>query len=298
MENFLPPHEILEIFDTIPLSQTIGWGIADLNIPELWKETEGENVRIAIIDTGIGDPTHYELQKSINLSLYKSFVPGEQWDKNGHGTGVSGVIGAENNQVGIVGCSPKSELVCIKCIPDSGGFSDISYLNNSLEYALSIDPDVVNMSLGSYTRYGKYTEMLIQKFYDRNIVVCCANGNISTKPICFPAAYPNVIGVSSYKKGRLISSFSPKGDVDFCLPGEAVVTTALDDKYAVVSGSSFSSPFMAGIIALMISSYKKRGLTYTVDSIIEKLRTKCIKVDNNDKHSQFGYGIINMKDLN
>lgn len=295
--NFLPPYQIHEILDNFALSQTIGWGLKDLNIPDLWQETRGEGVTIAVIDTGYVN--HFELKHSIKTHLCRSFVPNEDIDLNGHSTMVCGVISAKDDNNGVVGVAPLSELVTIKAIPDAGSFSDMTLLNNSLEYALSINPDIVNLSLGGYQRYGGYTESLIQEFYNRNIPFVCASGNRADKPVTYPANYEHSIGVTSFKKGRLISDFSPSGEnIDFALPGDQIITTALDDKYAVVSGSSFAAPFMSGIIALLISSWKKRNMPYTVDSIMEKLRTKCIKVDNNDKHSQFGYGIINMKDLN
>lgn len=298
-ENFLPPHEIHEILEYTTLSQTIGWGLKDLNIPSLWSETKGEGVTIAIIDTGLPQVPHYELRHSLKMELCKSFVPGEEYDDNGHGTMVAGVIAAADDSSGVVGVAPNSSIVAIKAIPNIGSFSDMNLLNHSLEYALSLNPDIVNLSLGGYQRYPGYTETLIQEFHKRNIPFVCASGNRADKPVTYPANYPNAIGVTSFKKGRTISDFSPSGEnIDFALPGDQIVTCALDDKYAVVSGSSFAAPFMSGIIALMISSYKKRGISYTVDSIIEKLKSKCIKINNNDKDSQFGYGIVNMKDLN
>lgn len=298
-ENFLPPHEIHEILENITLSQTIGWGLRDLNIPALWENTKGSGVTIAVIDTGLPQNPHYELTHAIKKELCKSFVPGEEFDDNGHGTMVCGVIAAKDDQNGVVGVAPEATIVSIKAIPNIGSFSDMSLLNNSLEYALSINPDIVNLSLGGYQRYPGYTETLIQEFAKRNIPFVCASGNRADKPVTYPANYPNSIGVTSFKKGRTISDFSPSGDnIDFALPGDQIVTTALDDKYAVVSGSSFAAPFMSGIIALLISSYKKRGIPYTIASIMEKLRSQCSKVDNKDKHAQFGYGIINMHDLN
>lgn len=293
---FLPPHEIHETGEFNTLSQTVGWGLKDLNIPTLWKDAKGENTTIAIIDTGYSP--HFETKDSIITEKQKSFVASETIDENGHGTMVCGVVVAKDDMNGIVGVAPNAKIIPIKCIPNSGMFSDINLLINSLRYALELNVDIVNMSLGRYQPFGQEVEQLIQEFYDRNIPVVCAAGNRADKPVMYPANYPTTIGVTSFKKGRSISDFSPSGDnIDFALPGDHIITTTLDDKYAVVSGSSFAAPFMSGIIALMISHYKRINKTYSVEGIIDKLKTKCMKIDGNDKHAQFGYGIINIIDL-
>jgi subtilisin family serine protease len=144
----------------------------------------------------------------------------------------------------------------------------------------------------------KRVEELLEECHKNNIITVCATGNRADKPVMYPANYPFSIGVTSYKKGRLISDFSPSGDnIDFALPGDKIITTGLNDTFSVVSGSSFAAPFMSGIIALLLSSYKKRNISYTPDTILDKLKTKCIKIDTNDKHAQFGYGLLDLKTL-
>jgi len=292
----LPPHVIHEVGDFSALSQTTGWGLDDLNIPALWTNTKGENVSVLVIDTGFSP--HYDLYGNIDINKAKSFIKNETFDGNGHGTMVAGVIAAKDDTNGIVGVAPNTTIIPVKGLPDSGMLNDSRILTKCLEYALEVKPDIINMSLGGYGRYEKRFEDILEELWNLNIPVVCAAGNRSDMPVSYPANYTNTIGVSSYKKGREISNFSPSGDnIDFALPGEQIITTTLKDQYAVVSGSSFASPFMAGIIALMISRYKSLNRIYTVQSIIDKLKEKCIKIDNKNHHEKFGYGIINIKEL-
>lgn len=294
--TYLPPHEIHEIGDYSALSQTTGWGLEDLNIPSLWTESKGDNVTVMVIDTGYSN--HYELSDCILKDKAKSFIPGEELDNNGHGTMVASVIAAKDDINGIVGVAPNARIIPVKGLPDSGMLKDSRVLTKCLEYALEVKPDIINMSLGGYGRYEKRFEDILDELYALNIPVVCAAGNRSDMPVSYPANYDKTIGVASFKKGRSISSFSPSGEnIDFALPGEQIITCALKDQYAVVSGSSFASPFMAGIIALIIARYKKIGKPYTVEYIVEKLKSKCIQIDGKNKHEKFGYGIVNINDL-
>ena len=298
MDNstFLPPHEIHEIGDFSALSQATGWGLSDLNIPSLWADTKGENVTVMVIDTGFSP--HYDIYDNLIIDKAKSFIKNEVFDGNGHGTMVSGVIVAKDDVNGIVGVAPKAKVIPVKGLPDSGMLNDSRILTKCLEYALEIKPDIVNMSLGGYGRYEQRFEDILNQLWDLNIPVVCAAGNRADMPVSYPANYEKTIGVASYKKGREISSFSPSGEnIDFALPGEQITTTTLKDQYAVVSGSSFAAPFMAGVIALMISRYKTLNRLYTVQSIVDKLKEKCIKIDGKDHHEKFGYGIIDIKEL-
>jgi len=295
-ENFLPPHQIHEIGEYAALSQTLGWGLQDLSIPSLWEESKGQNVRIAILDSGYAQ--HHELKHCVNLDTYRSFVKGEQWDQNGHGTSVAGVIAAKDDIIGMVGVAPEAELCPVKTIPNSGMFTDIKLLSDSLEYALTLNPDIINLSLGSYQKYPKYVEDIISEFHKRNIPFVCAAGNRADMPVIYPANYDTAIGVTSYKRDRIISDFAPAGDnIDFALPGDQIITTTLNNQYAIVSGSSFAAPFMSGILALLISYHKLNKKSYTIDSLLEKIKKQCIKIDQKDKHERFGFGIVNIKKL-
>lgn len=213
-------------------------------------------------------------------------------------THVSGIISAKNNAIGIVGVAPLAKIISVKVIDKYGRATD-RVLKRALEYAESIKPDIINLSLGSYSKQTSLERVYKRLIYDLNIPIVCASGNSGKKGVMYPAKYPFTISVGSYKQGRGISEFSSYCEklehVDFVAPGEEILSTHLNGKYAVMSGTSMAAPFMSGIIALLISKYKKNNQSYTVEEIRNLLAASSINLGEKKKDSMFGYGIINIE---
>lgn len=108
--------------------------------------------RVAVLDSGIVT-NHEDIAPNLNLALSKSFVPTEP-NLNppttgfNHGTHVAGIIAAPINGKGIQGVAPEAELVAVKVLRASGS-GQFSWLIQGIEYAASINADVINMSLGA-----------------------------------------------------------------------------------------------------------------------------------------------------
>jgi hypothetical protein len=123
--------------------------------------------------------------------------------------------------------------------------------------------DVVNLSLGS----GAYADAETDRFSDEfqtlaglGIFVAAASGNsndqqsgpISQDGIASPAADPNVFAVGAVSSGDVIAAWSQRGDeLDLLAPGVGIITPQLDGAYAAEDGTSFSSPMVAGAVALI-----------------------------------------------
>ncbi len=88
----LPDFKVEEIFTSF--SQNIDWRLRHSKIPETWKVTEGEGIKIAVIDTGL--PNHVDIGD--NAVAGGNFIPNEDInDYNGHQTHCVGIIAAKNN---------------------------------------------------------------------------------------------------------------------------------------------------------------------------------------------------------
>lgn len=292
-ENFLlPGDEIIQIGDIQTLSETIDWGVIDFAVPVLWQKNKGENVIIMVCDTGISE--HTDLNDNIITKRVKSLVPDEDYiDKQGHGTSVTGVIAAKESGFGIVGVAPNSKIIPVKVLSNNGFLKTMASLENALKYAKLLRPDIVNMSLGGASPLSPLFYKLLKDLYRLNIPVVCAMGNSGDSYACYPAQYPETIGATSYKKDRIISNFSSRSlDADFALPGENILTTTLNNQYAIVNGTSFSAPFLSGVIAIIISEFKKKNIKYTIQDIKNMLITSCIDYGPAGKDKYYGYGII------
>ena len=212
-----------------------------------------------VLDTGI-DPAHQDLQISAGRS--RDFSEGSllpdigilaDWeDGNGHGTHVAGIIGAVNNEFGVVGVAYGCNLVAVKVLADDGEGSSSDVIEG-LDYVFANgNPgDVVNLSLG-----GSPNTMLdaaVQRVASRGIFVAIAAGNDSedagnTSPARVNAA--NVYTVSAFGPGDRFASFSNFGNppVDYAEPGVNILSTAPGNQYVRMSGTSMAAPHLAGIL--------------------------------------------------
>jgi subtilisin family serine protease len=117
----------------------MGWGV--------------RRARVVVLDAGIWSG-HPDIGPNVNLTLSKSFVPGEPGIDPivfgfNHGTHVAGIIAAPINNRGIQGVAPQAEIVAVKVLRSDTGSGSFSWLIEGLMYAASIGADVANMSLGA-----------------------------------------------------------------------------------------------------------------------------------------------------
>ena len=276
-----------------------------LNLNNVWSYTKGDGITVAIIDTGI-DTDHSEFVGRISEYSYnatedkivKDYFTEDgsyDWslieDEQGHGTAVAGVIGATmNNNEGITGIAPNVNLLIIKAECDEyGAFYNTSDLVFGLFYAIEQDVDVVNMSFGTYglNPFSEATKLTV----DSDIICVSAAGNDSTAALTYPAADTNVIGVGALDDNSFeLASYSNYGEnVDVVAPG-TVYTTKNDGTYQTITGTSFSSPIVAAIIALQSS---RDGYSYREFSKkTELLYASCKDLGELGNDFYYGYGAI------
>jgi subtilisin family serine protease len=296
---FLPPYKVEHVLGT--LSQSQGWHISQLNVPETWQHTEGENIKVMVIDTGC--PDHSDLIDGIDKDLSRSFLSFEPeiTDFNGHQTHVAGIIGARNNAFGIVGVAPKCTLISCKVLGKDGS-GDFGALKAALKYAKKIKPHVINMSLGSHV-YSSSVHSLIKDLYKMNIPIIAAAGNDGRRnAVNYPAKYPETIAVSAYDKYGKPARFNSTGpEVDFSAPGVQIYSTWLNNSYAKLNGTSMATPVITGIVALLISKHLKQELETGKNDCqtVEQIKQHLIKYTDDKgilgKDNVWGYGVIDVE---
>ncbi|MFC1727298.1 S8 family serine peptidase [Patescibacteria group bacterium] len=240
----------------IPSSvQPFPWGIALINADEAWSVSTGEGVKVAVIDTGI-DRDHPDLKA--NLVGCKNFI--SRWrsceDDNGHGTHVSGIIAAENNDFGVVGVAPNANIYALKALNyrGSGYLSDII---EALDWAISNDIDVVNMSLGASSDVASFREA-VQRVEQAGIVQVASAGNSgpADNTIKYPAKYPEVIAVAAVDSSKSVPDWSSRGpEIDLAAPGVSVYSTYRRGGYKLMSGTSMAAPHVVGVVALRLEDH-------------------------------------------
>ena len=295
---FLYPYTVEHVMAT--LSQSQGWQVKQLNVPETWKITEGEGIKVMVIDTGY--TKHPDLAGAMLRKNSKSFLKSEKQvdDLNGHSTHVCGIIGARNNDIGMVGVAPKCDICTAKVLGENGSGSFQSIVD-ALHYAIKIKPDVINMSLGSH-HYDVRMHYAIRELYKLNIPIIAAAGNDSSgNAVNYPAKYGEVICVTAYDKNGNPARFNSTGpEAEFSAPGVDIYSTYLNNRYAKLSGTSMATPFVAGVVALLIAKHRKQEAETGENDCktIEQIREHLIKYADDKgvvgRDDTWGYGVIDV----
>ncbi len=230
------------------------WSLTDIQALHAWNQIYRlhKSIVVAVLDTGINSD-HPDLQSRISPHGY-NFTSNDNntTDVLGHGTLVSGIIAAQtNNGIGIAGVAGNYDvqILPLKVCGPSGCYS--SEIISAIQYAIDQQVDVINISLGG--AYSSETEnYIIQKAIQSGIVVIAAAGNQGDSSYFYPASYDNVISVGSISSNHVRSSFSNfNNKITVVAPGEAILTTTNNGNYSARYGTSFSSPIVAGIAAVM-----------------------------------------------
>jgi len=270
--------------------QFYGWEISKFNIPEIWKKTKGEGIKVAVIDTGC-DFNHHDLKD--NMLEGMNFVsPGKPpMDRNGHGTHVAGTIAASDNNLGMVGIAPKAKIVPIKSLDDRGSGS-IANVYKGIEWAIQKNVDIITMSLGS-SMGDANLQGAINKAFSKNILVFCAAGNAGpSTPIMYPAKYPQTISIGAIDSNMNRTSFTCSGpELEFLCPGQDILSCVPGNRYASMSGTSMSNPFAAGYAALVLSYYKRK---FSKQECVDFFRKSVKDLSNAQYRTKKyqGYGIL------
>ena len=250
---------------------------AFLKIDDLHKQGFlGQNVTVAIIDTGCHPHLDFVLGQN-RILFFKDFLENKQfaYDDNGHGTFVAGVVGGSGLTYGgkFKGVAPECKLVVLKALNKDGETKSSTILMAMqwiLDNAKKFNIKIVCMSFGS-TPQQKDDPLVLgaEMLWQHGIVVVCAAGNDGPKheTIKSPGVSPRVITVGSAEKLESLTkvkpaNFSSRGPAfdffkpDVLAPGVEIVSTTNTNKfYTKMSGTSVSTPFVAGICALVLSKY-------------------------------------------
>ncbi|HDR7607664.1 S8 family peptidase [Bacillus mycoides] len=258
------PFEIKSIIEN---PEEVTYGLDLIKAREVWESSKkGEGIVIAVLDTGC-DTNHPDLEGAIiggyNFTDDDNGDTEKIMDYRGHGTHVAGTIAARENGIGVIGIAPKSQLLILKTMNKSGRGS-YSNVINAIRYAIAWrGPNnervsIINMSLGG-TLHDEELYSAIKDARKHGILLVVAAGNDGdgkgdTFEINYPGFYQEVIQVGSVGQDLTLSSFSNTNiNLDFVAPGNLVLSTFLDGKYAKLSGTSMATPHVTGAIALILN---------------------------------------------
>ena len=236
-------------------TQVLPWGVDRIDADLSWGTTTADNVRVAVVDTGI-DLDHPDLQGNIKGGINTIYSWRTADDDNGHGSHVAGIIAAVNNSIGVVGVGYQIDLYAVKVL-NSNGSGYVSDIIEGIQWSVNNGINVINMSLG--------TTSDIQSFHDAvtaaknagiTVVSAAGNSGPGDNTVIYPARYPESIAVSATNSSDGQPSWSSRGpEVDIAAPGNSILSTYRGGGYTTLSGTSMATPHVAGAAAMVLSNH-------------------------------------------
>ncbi|MBN1510011.1 MAG: S8 family serine peptidase, partial [Sedimentisphaerales bacterium] len=245
-----------------------------IQMEDAWDICTGSrDVIVGVIGSGV-DVNHPDLKD--NIWVNKGETPGNNLDDDGNGfvddvygwdfmfdsgqiilldeheTQVAGVIaGVGNNGIGVSGVNWQCSIMVL----EMGYTSD--EIAAALDYATANGAHVVNMSFGGENLDAEDDAVVraaIDNAYKAGVFLVASAGNSDSTQPSYPAGYPNVMAVASTNGEDTKTGHSSFGAwVDISAPGTDIVTTDVDGEYIATAGTSFSSPYVAAVAALLFA---------------------------------------------
>jgi len=141
---------------------------------------------------------------------------------------------------------------------------------------------------------------LIKELYEMDIPIIAAAGNDSKgNAVNYPAKYPEVICVTAFDKHGKPARFNSTGpEAEFSPPGVDIHSTWVGNRYVKISGTSMATPFVTGIVALLIAKHKTQEAATGANDCktVAQIREHLIKYTDDKgaigRDNTWGYGVI------
>jgi thermitase len=290
------------------------WGLEKIGMLDAWEITKGEGAVVAVIDSGI-QKDHPDFQGKLWVNTGEiagngidddnnekiddvngwNFVDGngDVTDVTSHGTAVSGVIGAlTNNSIGVASVGWHTKIMPLRFITTEGTGSSFA-MASAMIYAADHGAKAINISTANSGSNGVCSSMQlygINYAWSRGVVIAAAAGNQGGNSIGFPAACDHVLAVGSTTADDAQAAGSNTGlGLDVMAPGQNVYTTDWQGGYSSANGTSFATPHVAALAALIMSA--KPGINN--QEVVDAITSTAVDLGDFGWDNYFGFGRIN-----
>ncbi|WP_329193886.1 type VII secretion-associated serine protease mycosin [Streptomyces sp. NBC_01435] len=296
---------------TFPSAKYTGrpWSLQRVLMDELWKQSTGKGVRVAVIDTGV-DIRNPQLKGAVDTRSGRNFLEKNLTDDNGgriergkengttdrvgHGTKVAGIIAArEIKGTGFTGLAPDATIIPIQQ-NDAEGHGTAKSLATAIRYATNdAHADIINISQD--TAKAVRPESVLKEAVDaalaREIVIVASAGNDGlggNVKKTYPASFDGVLAVAASDRNNERAAFSQSGSfVGVAAPGVDMISTVPGGGHCADNGTSFSAPYVAGVAALIKAKHKdwtRRQIVAQIQQTAER------SIAGHD--SRVGWGVV------
>ena len=271
------------------------WSLQRVVLDQLWQDTKGKNVKVAVIDTGV-DTVNAQLKTAVaNGKDYLHSGGNGKTDKVGHGTKVAGIIAARKlDGTGFMGLAPEATIIPIRQNDDQGS-GNVGTMMQAIRWAAEQGAQVINISQDTASKMDPTVDTAFRSAIefaqskDALIVAAAGNDGADGKiKETYPAAYPGVLAVAASDRNNARAPFSQSGPfVGVAAPGIDMVSTVPVGGNCVDQGTSFAAPYVSGVAALIRAKHPEWTYKQVITQIEQTAdRTKAGRDDF------VGWGVI------
>lgn len=292
----IPPKNLVEM----------EWGLRAVGIEK--ASYTGKGIDVCILDTGL-DLSHPDFASREIEG--KSFIEGENWDKdpNGHGTHCAGVsagnLRADTGKR--YGIAKDCNLKIAKVLSNKGKGTTSSVVD-AIDWAISKQFKVLSLSLAAPVSLNEKPSVLFEtigrRALENNCLIIAAAGNDSSRPsipqpVSAPANCPSIMAVGAIDGQMRVAKFSngglnpaTGGNINVCAPGVDIFSSypkSAKNKnyYFGLSGTSMATPHVSGLAALYMEQFPDK----TAMEIWEMIETHAKPIEGL-KYRDIGSGLI------
>ncbi|MCC8172023.1 MAG: S8 family serine peptidase [Parabacteroides sp.] len=264
------------------------WGLNGsygIQAERAWNITKGSSsVTVAVIDQGIYTQ-HPDLAGKMHAYAYNCDNGTNLPAAGDHGTMCAGIVAANHNNIAIAGVAPDVKLMNISSSLNSLRANISEELANGINKAWQNGADIINNSWGDQggAQYNNLHSALLESAIanaltrgrnGKGCVVCFASGN--SRVMDYPAyCQADIMAVGAIDASGKVASFSGSGDeLDVVAPGVNIVSLNVSGGVKSADGTSFASPHVAGIAALILSVAPNLTQKQVCTIVMETTRSK------------------------
>ena len=292
------------------------WHMPLIQAPQAWDVSTGQNVLIAVLDTGVAYEDFGNFRRAPDLGTTR-FVSGYDFinsdshanDDQGHGTHVAGTIAqSTNNAQGVAGVAFNASLMPVKVL-DGRGQGSHDAIAQGIVYAADRGARIINLSLSGRTGSSTLAEAVDYAASKGSLVVAAA-GNSGSR-VEYPAAYESVLAVGAvgfdrrrvdYSNfGSQIDLVAPGGDTDVDLNGDSYPDGVLQETFQgdptqfglfLYEGTSMAAPHVSGVAALLMA----RNPGATASQVQQAMENTALDLGPAGRDDQYGHGLVQAAD--
>lgn len=284
----------------------------DYDLRQVWEESTGEGVKIAVIDTGV-DGSHPDLQGALGQGTDVSGV-GAANGQDGlgaepqHGTMVASVAagrghgssrdGEPGGGTGVIGVAPGAEILPVSTWLGSeraGVRSTDEQIPDAVRWAVDNGADIINMSVGSPQQdWPESWDSAFEYAEEEDVLIVAAAGNRGSgiTQVGAPATIPNVFTVSGVdRQGNAGQDSSSQGSsIAVAAPAEDLVGAIPGGRYREWTGTSAAAPIVSGTAALIMQKHPD----LSAQEVAHRITASARDAGEEGRDPLYGYGVLDI----